>query len=71
MRMHRIGDVARSGAHFDGEHAFADQLAGADADDADAENAFGLRLDDQFGQTVGSIQSERSAGSAPEKSWRP
>ena len=28
-------------AHLDGEHAFGDQLAGAGADDADAEDALG------------------------------
>ena len=47
MRVHRVGEVARGGAHLDGEHAFTDQFAGADADDADAENALGFRLDDR------------------------
>src|SRR4030095_10692191 len=65
---YRIGDVARSGAHLDGEHAFTDQLAGADADDADAEDAPGLPLNDELGQTIGSVQSERSTGSAPGES---
>jgi hypothetical protein len=67
MGMHRIGDVARGGAHLDGEYAFADQLAGADADDADAEDALGFRFDNELGQTVGPVQRERAAGSAPEK----
>ena len=67
MRMHRIGDVARGGAHLDGENTFADQLAGADADDADTENALGLRLDDQLGQAIGAIESQRSARGAPQE----
>ena len=28
--MHRVGEVARGGAHLDRKHSFADQLAGAD-----------------------------------------
>ena len=65
--MDRVGDVACGGAHFDRKDALADQFTGAHADDADAENPFGLGLDDQFGQTIGSVERQRSAGGAPQK----
>ena len=67
MGMHRLGHVARGGAHLDREHAFADQLAGADASDADAENSFRLGLDDQLGQAVGPIEGQRAARGAPQE----
>ncbi len=65
--MNRIGQIARRGAHLDGEHAFADQLAGAGADDAHAQYPFGFRFDDQFRQTVGPVQRQSPARGAPEK----
>ena len=67
MRVHRVGDVARGGAHLDGEHAFADQLAGAGADNADTENAFGFRFDNELGQAVGAVESQRAARGAPQE----
>ena len=42
MVMPEVGGVR---AHLDGQHAFGDQLAGAGADDADAEHALGLRIE--------------------------
>src|SRR5918999_3807937 len=67
MWMYGCGNVARGSPHFHCEHALADQLPGADPGDTDAENAFGLRLNDQLSQTVGSVQSQRAARRAPEK----
>ena len=49
VRMHRLGQILHGRAHLDGEHAFRDELARAVAHDADAKNAFGLRIDNQFG----------------------
>ena len=43
--MDRQLEVGGVGAHLDREHAFGDQLAGAGADDADAEDA--LRTSDR------------------------
>src|SRR5580692_10728766 len=45
MWMNRHRDIAGERGHFDSEHAFRDQFAGADADDADSEHALGLRID--------------------------
>src|SRR5262245_19382458 len=61
VRMHRFGDVPRRGAHLDGEHALADQLAGASADNTHAEDAFTVGLDDELGQAVRAVESERAA----------
>ncbi len=43
MNSHR--DISDCHAPFDRESRFGDQLAGVDADDADAENALRLRID--------------------------
>ena len=39
MRVDRQLQVVGCGAHFDGQHAFRNQLPGAGAGDADAEHA--------------------------------
>ena len=67
MRMDRVGDVACGGAHLDRQYAFADQLAGARADDTDTEDPFGLGFDDQFGQAIGAVERQRSARGAPQE----
>ena len=54
-----------SARHLDGEHAFGDQLARAGADDADAEDAFGVGIDDELGQAVRPIDRERAAERRP------
>ena len=43
MRVDGQLEVGGGRAHLDGQHALRDQLAGAGADDADAEDAFGSR----------------------------
>ena len=59
--------VAGERRHFDGEHAFGDQLAGARADDADTEHAFGLRIDEQLGHAFGTIEGDGASGRGPGK----
>ena len=41
--------------------AFGDQLAGARPDDADAEHAFGLRIEHQLGQPVRPVDRDGAA----------
>ena len=48
-----------------GQRAFRNQLAGAGADDADAEHAFRAGLDHELGEAVGAIDRERAAGRGP------
>jgi hypothetical protein len=58
MRVHRQGDVLGGRAHFDGQHALGNEFAGARADDANAEDAFGIRIDDELGQAVGAVEGQ-------------
>ena len=60
-------NVGREGAHFDREHAFRDEFAGACAYDADTEHAFRLRIDEQFGETFGTVDGDGAARSGPWK----
>src|SRR3954452_19398529 len=48
MRMDGELEIGRVRAHFDRQHAFGDELAGAGTDQADAEEAFRCRVDDQL-----------------------
>src|ERR1051326_2443178 len=50
MGMDGEREVLRGGGHFDGERAFGDQLVGHAADHADAEDDFGLGIDDELGE---------------------
>ena len=63
--MDRQLQVGRGRAHLDRQHAFGDQLAGARPDEADAENALGLRIENQLRQAVGAIERDRAARRAP------
>src|SRR3954470_23424689 len=65
VRMDRHRHIFGGGAHFDGEHAFRDQLARTRAADADTEDALALGMDDQLGHTVGAPERNRTAGCAP------
>src|SRR5262245_54337698 len=67
MRMHDLCEVARCRAHFDSEHAFADEFAGTMTDDANAEDAFAFRFDDEFGQAFGPIKCQRATRGGPWK----
>ena len=61
MRVNRQLQVGRVRAHLDRQHAFGNQFAGAGSDQADAENALGLRIEDQLGQAVRPIERDRAA----------
>ena len=61
MRVNRQLEVCRVRAHLDREHAFGDELAGVRAHEADAENAFGRRIDKQLRQPVGAVERQRAA----------
>src|SRR5689334_17014795 len=65
VRMDGLREVFGGRAHFDGECAFADEFAGAMADDPDAQDALGLRVDDQFGEAFGTIEGQSTARSTP------
>ena len=58
----------RVGAHLDRQHAFGDQLAGARTDDADAEDALGLRIEHELRHAVRPVERERPARRAPGES---
>ena len=66
MRVDRQLEVGRQCGHLDGKHALGDELAGSRSDNAHAEDAFGLRIDQQLGQAVRAIDrhgtSERGPG---------
>ena len=51
--------------HLDRQHALGDHLAGAGADDADAEHALGLRVEDDLGQAVGAADRGGAARTRP------
>ena len=51
--MNRVGNVVDLAAHFDCQHRFGDQLAGARADDTTADNSVRLRINEPLGQTIG------------------
>src|SRR6266542_5032115 len=65
MGMDNFGQVPGRRAHFHREHPFRDELAGVATDDPHTQNAFGLRIDQQFGQTIRPIQTQGAAGGAP------
>ena len=60
-------NVMSERAHFDGEHAFGDQFAGAYADDPNTQHALGLRIEDQLGHAFGAVESHGAAGGSPGK----
>src|SRR6266849_2428938 len=58
-------NIGRQGAQFDGQHTFSDQFSRARAHDADTEHALRLRIDEQFGETVGPVESDGASRSGP------
>src|SRR5271169_469220 len=60
-------DVGRERAHFDGQHAFGNQLARARAHDTDTEYAFRLRIDEQLGETFGPVAGDGASRGGPRK----
>src|SRR5262245_59796028 len=65
MRMYHLSQVPGGGAHFHRQHAFRDQFAGMMADNADAQDAFGLGIDDEFGQAIRPVEAQGAARGAP------
>ena len=59
--MDRELEIGRGRAHLDREHAFGDQLAGAGADQPDAEQPLGAGIEDQLGQAVAAIERRGAA----------
>src|SRR4029077_6628750 len=53
MRMNGEREISRVRAHLDRQNPLGNQLAGADADEADAQQALGFRIENQLRQTVG------------------
>src|ERR1043165_1899770 len=67
MWMHGQREILCCRTHFDGEHAFSDQFARAESDDADPENAFCVWFDDQFCQALRTIKGKSATRCGPGK----
>src|SRR5436190_23873952 len=52
MRVDRKLQIRRGGAHLDRDNGLGDELAGAAADEADTQDAFRRRIDQQLGEAV-------------------
>ena len=65
VRVDRERDVLRVGAHLDREHGLGDQLAGVGADDARAEDAVGLGLEQELRQPVGAADGRARGRTRP------
>src|SRR6266436_1610197 len=61
------GDVFGGGTHLDGQDTFRNQFRSAVSDDADAEDALGLRVYDELRQSVGTVEGQGASGCGPEK----
>ena len=67
MRMNGHGNVVRQRRHFDGENAFSNHVASAHSDDANAEHAFGLGIDEQLRHAFRAVERSRAARCGPGK----
>src|SRR6185312_16064119 len=65
VRMNRQADVGRVAAVLDGERQLADELAGVGADDAGAEQAARLRIEEELGHSLVTSERERPAARRP------
>ena len=61
MRVDRLADVGGLAAHLDGEADLADQVSGARADDAAADDAVRGLVEDQLGETFVATVGDRAA----------
>lgn len=52
MGVDAVGEVAGDGGGF-GDDGFGDHFPGSGSNDADAEDAFGLGIEDHLGEAVG------------------
>ena len=65
MRVDRASDVDRVGAHLDRERDLADQVAGMRADDAAADDAMRLLVEQQLGEALVATVGDRAARRRP------
>ena len=65
MRMDGLADVHLVGAHLDRQRDLADHVAGVGADDAAADDAVGLRVEQQLGEAFVAAVGDRPAGGGP------
>ena len=65
VRVDGAADVDRVGAHLDRQRDLADQVAGVRADDAAADDAVRLRVEQQLGEALVAAVGDRAAGRGP------
>ncbi len=65
MRVDRLDHVADRAAHLDRQDRLADQITGAVADNAAADDWLGLRVDDPLGQPFGAADGLGTAAGHP------
>ena len=65
MRMDRLSDVGHFTAHLDCQRGLGDELASAGADDADAEHALGVGINEDFSQSLRPTQRDRATTGGP------
>src|SRR5690606_32228638 len=65
VRVDRVGEIVRDGSHLDREDALGDELSRARADDADAQDSLGLRIEDDLRQALGAPERERATRHRP------
>src|SRR5690606_31797331 len=65
VRVDGVADVGRLRAHLDRQRDLGDELAGMHADDAAADDAAGIRIEQQLGEALGAAQADGAAGSGP------
>ena len=68
MRVDTELEIGRVGGHLDGEDTFGDELTRTAADDADAENPLGARLDDELRDAIRPIDRDGAAERRPRES---
>jgi len=61
VRVNRLADVDRVGTHLDGQGNLADHVAGMGADDAAADDAVSLFIEQQLGEAFVATVSDRAA----------
>ena len=63
--MDRHRHIARQRSHFDSQHSLGDQFSGAGANNSNAQNALAVRIDDQLGHSIWTVDRNRSPRCAP------
>src|ERR1700754_2534103 len=65
VRVDGAADVAGFGAHFDGERELGDEVTGVHADDAGADDAMSLFVEQELGEAFGAVDADGAAGGCP------